>query len=138
MKEYKTSDELIELLISKGIEVPNKKNALKKIKKYSYYSVINSYKDIFKDSNGNYMDNVTFDEIYSLYEFDKNIRTIFIKYILEIEINIKSLISEVLASKYGIKDYLEIANFDTSLKKETLKNSIDKINDEIKKQLESN
>ncbi len=88
MKEYKTSDELIELLISKGIEVPNKKNALKKIKKYSYYSVINSYKDIFKDSNGNYMDNVTFDEIYSLYEFDKNIRTIFIKYILEIEINI--------------------------------------------------
>ena len=42
--------------------------------KYSYYSIINSYKNIFKNENNEYKDGVTFDEIFSLYEFDKNLK----------------------------------------------------------------
>ena len=134
MKQYKSPNELVEYLISKGVSVFNKEDALGKIKKYSYYSVINSYKDVFKTSDKNYKKNVSFDEIYALYEFDKNIRSIFLKYILEIETIIKSLLSETISEKYGIENYLIVDNFDNSVNSSTIQDAIDKINEEIDKQ----
>lgn len=70
MKQYKSPNELLEYIISKGVFVSDKEDALNKIKKYSYYSIINSYKDVFKATDNNYKNAVSFDEIYSLYEFD--------------------------------------------------------------------
>ena len=134
MKEYKNSKELLDYIISKGVIVTNKEFALDKIKKYSYYSIINTYKDVFKDSSNNYKNNVTFDEIYSLYEFDKNIRFIFLKYILEIETVIKSLLAELLSLKYGIDNYLLKNNFDNNINSKIIQDNIDKINEEIAKQ----
>ena len=84
MKEYKNNEELIDYLISKNVIVNDKEKALKNIEKYSYYSIINGYKAVFKDENNNYKENTTFEEIFALYEFDKNIKAIFLKYILEI------------------------------------------------------
>ena len=77
MKTYKSNEELIEYLISKNVKIINKKDTLNKLCKYSYYSIINSYKNIFKNENNEYKDVVTFDEIFFLYEFDKNLKFIF-------------------------------------------------------------
>ena len=66
LKQYKKTNELVEYFISKGGSIYNKEDALNKIKKYSYYSIINSYKDIFKTSDKHYKKNVSFDEIYAL------------------------------------------------------------------------
>ena len=93
MKEYKNPSELLDYIISKGILVNNKEDALNKIKTYSYYSIINTYKDVFKNTNNKYKKNVSFDEIYALFEFDKNLRSIFLKYSLEIEMILKSLLA---------------------------------------------
>lgn len=132
MKEYKTNEELIELLISKGVIVEDKNNAIKKIKKYTYYNVINSYKHIFKDSNNNYKSNVSFDEIYALYDFDKKLRYIMLKYVLEIETVVKSLIANTLSNRFGLKDYLNIDNLDNNAETKVKEYVINKINDEIK------
>ena len=70
MKEYMTNNELIDYLSSKGVIIENKDKAIQRIERYTYYSIVNTYKSIFKDKNGDYIDNVTFDEIYSLFEFD--------------------------------------------------------------------
>ena len=134
MKQYKNPSELIDYIISRGIIVSDKNDTLKKIKNYSYYSIINSYKDVFKTTDNKYRKNVSFDEIYTLYEFDKNIRFIFLKYILEIEIIIKSLLAEVISSKYGIEKYLDINNFDDTVDKSVLQDGLEKINKEIVKQ----
>ena len=134
MKQYKNPNELIKYLISKGVSVSNKENALNKIKKYSYYSIINSYKDVFKTSDNNYQKNVSFDEIYSLYEFDKNIRFIFLKYILEIETIIKSLLAEIISRKYGIENYLIVDNFDDNINSSIIEEEIEKLKEEIEKQ----
>jgi len=134
MKQYKNSNELVDYIISRGIIVSDKNDVLNKIKKYSYYSIINSYKDVFKTSDNKYKKNVSFDEIYALYEFDKNIRFIFLKYILEIETIIKSLLAEILSSKYGIQNYLNINNFDDTVDSSVIQESLDKINGEIVKQ----
>ena len=112
MKQYKTNEELLNYLETKGVTINRRKLALKRLEKYTYYSIINSYKYNFKDSNNNYLPNVTFEEIFALYEFDKNIKLIMLKYALEIETIIKSLISNHLASIYGIDDYLDVNNLD--------------------------
>lgn len=59
MKQYKSSEELLDYIISKGVTVTNRDYALDKIKKYSYYSIVNTYKDVFKTSDNNYKKNVT-------------------------------------------------------------------------------
>lgn len=134
MKQYKSPTELLDYIISKGVSVFNKEETLEKLKKYSYYSIINSYKDIFKTPLNDYKKNVSFDEIYALYEFDKNLRLIFLKYILEIESIIKSLLAEVISSKYGIENYLVVDNFDDTVDQRIVQKSIDKIREEISKQ----
>ena len=132
MKEYKNNEQLLDYLISKNLIINDKEKAIENLEKYSYYSIINGYKWCFKDINNNYKSNASFEEIFALYEFDKNIKSIFLKYTLEIEIIIKSIISNTIAKKYGIVDYLNIDNFDESADKEFIHNLIENFNKEIK------
>lgn len=131
MKKYRTNEQLIDYLITKNVAINDKTDALLKIEKYTYYSIINSYKYNFKDINNNYLPNVSFDEIFALYEFDKHIKFILLKYALEIEVIIKSLIANRISEQYGIKDYLSINNLDDAANIKAKKNLIKKINDEI-------
>lgn len=125
---------MITLLRDKGVIISNEEEALEKIKKYSYYSIVNTYKDVFKDANGNYKKNVTFDEIFALYSFDKNIRYIFLKYTLEIEVIIKALLSENIISKYGSDNFLVFENFDTNMSKQSIEDILNRIKDELSNQ----
>lgn len=134
MKEYKNSNELLHYIISKGVSVNNKEDALNKIRTYSYYSIINTYKIVFKNTNNEYKKNVSFVEIFSLFEFDKNLRSIFLKYSLEIEMILKSLLAETISSRYGTQDYLIKENFDDTVNEIIITESINIIKEEIKKQ----
>lgn len=131
MKEYKNNEELIDYLISKNVIVNDKERALKNIEKYSYYSIINGYKAVFKDENSNYKENTSFEEIFALYEFDKNIKAIFLKYTLEIEVIIKSLMANTLAEEYGIENYLKLDNLDDNVNENLVNDFIEKIEKEI-------
>ncbi len=131
MKEYKNNQELINYLISKNVIINDVESALKNIEKYTYYSIVNGYKSVFKDEKNNYKENTSFEEIFALYEFDKNIKAIFLKYSLEIEIVIKSLIANTIAEEYGIESYLKPENFDDNADQELINELILKINKEI-------
>ena len=131
MKEYKNNEELIDYLISKNVIVNDKEKALKNIEKYSYYSIINGYKAVFKDENNEYKENTSFEEIFALYEFDKNIKAIFLKYILEIEVVIKSLMANILAEEYGVEEYLKAENLDATANENVINDFIEKIEKEI-------
>lgn len=133
MKEYKSNEELINYLSSKGVIVSNKKDALEKIERYTYYSIVNTYKNIFKNKNGNYIYNASFDDIYALFEFDKNLKNIILKYCLEIETVIKSIMANQISKVYGIQDYLKISNLDSSINTDIKENLLKKINNEIEK-----
>lgn len=133
MKEYKSNEELINYLLSKGVVISNKKDALEKVERYSYYSIVNTYKNIFKDKNGNYIENVSFDDIYALFEFDKNLKNIILKYCLEIETVIKSIMANQISKVYGVKDYLNTSNWDASINTDIKENLLKKINSEIEK-----
>ena len=133
MKEYKTNEELIDYLSSKGVVIADKEDTLKKIERYTYYSIVNSYKSIFKDKNNNYINNVSFDEIYALFEFDKNLKNIMLKFCLEIETVIKSAMANQISKVYGVKNYLNTSNWDNSIDDDIKEILYEKINNEIKK-----
>lgn len=133
MKEYKSNEELIDYLSSKGVIISNKKDALEKIERYTYYSIVNTYKNIFKDKNGDYINNVSFDDIYAIFEFDKNLKNIVLKYCLEIETVIKSIMANQISKIYDIKEYLNISNWDNKINVEIRENLLKKINNEIEK-----
>ena len=113
-KVFKTLDEQVEILKSKGLVV-NDVDFAKDILLRENYFFISGYRHLFmqnsKDSK--FINGTTFEELYAMFTFDRNMRNILFKHILIIENNIKSLISYELSKKYGFKekDYLNVDNF---------------------------
>lgn len=137
-KLFKTINEQIEILKSKGLTFNDIKNANNILINNNYYYLINGYKDIFIDKNSDkekFINSTTFEEVYTLYEFDRNIRIIFLEYILLIERRIDSYISYEFSKQYGHKNYLVPNNFNyTSKTNIMIDKFIDTINLEISHQ----
>lgn len=101
----------------KDLIINDKFYAEKKLKELSYYSLISGYKQPFKHlPSGKYMRGVTFEEIVSLYYFDEEMRSLFLKYILHVERQVKSLLSYHFCEKYGDiqTEYLNAANYNNT------------------------
>ena len=65
----------LDYLKQKKLLIPNESFAIKNLEKYSYYGLINGYKDVFKNPSTNiFYPNTTFDEILNLYLFDTELR----------------------------------------------------------------
>lgn len=99
---YTYQQQLDKLEKEKDLIIPDKNYAENKLKEISYYSLIGGYKQPFKHlPSGKYLRGVTFEEIVNLYYFDEEMRLLFLKYILHIERQIKSLLSYHFCEKYG-------------------------------------
>ena len=113
-KRFKTLDEQIEIFKYKGLVINDEDFARNVLIRENYF-FINGYRHIFMKSSNNrrYIEGTTFEELYSLFLFDRRIRNILFKNILIIENNIKSIISYQLSRKYGYKEkeYLNPMNF---------------------------
>lgn len=137
-KIFKNLDEQIEILKNKGITISNEEQA-KDILLHENYFFLNGYRQIFKNkpNDPTFIKGTTFEELYSMFIFDRKVRNIMFKNLLIIENNIKSIISYQLSKKYGYKekDYLNPKNFiQDNLKVRQVKDVINK----IKRQVRSN
>ncbi len=113
-KEYKSVDQLIEILSSKGMSFSQPTRAKRLLTENNYYCVT-AYKNLFyKPGTRLYYDGVDFEHLYAVYSFDKQFKTVILKHLLFIEQKIKTAISHQISQKYGIKEkqYLRKANFD--------------------------
>ena len=101
-KPFLTYDQQLQKLKDKGLGINDEEKAKKYLQNIGYYSLITGYKSIFKNPvTRTYYYNVNIEDIVSLYEFDENLRSIFMKYILKIERKISSLLSYEFCNKYG-------------------------------------
>lgn len=128
-KPFTTYDEQIEILEGKGLLIPNKEEAVHLLKKYSYFGLISGYKHPFKNRDKKYKLRTTINDIYALYKFDMELRELYLRYILLIENNVKSLISYYFCAEYGESEnaYLNANNYNYTL------NNQDQINTLISK-----
>lgn len=113
-KHFLTYDQQIDLLKKKKLSILNDDYAKAELKRYSYYSLITGYKDIFKvEKNGDYKSDTSFEKIVFLYTFDDFIREIFLHEFIHVEKHIKSLYSYSFCKLYGDNqnDYLDVNNY---------------------------
>ena len=121
-KFFKTYDEQLSILSGRGIIFKDKyayKKAKNIIQREGYYKLINGYKMPFLDTASDsekFLPGCTIDEIFALYCFDRDIREIFLRHILHVETNVKSLIAYDFSEKYGHENYLLYKNFNTRKK----------------------
>lgn len=120
MKEFKTIRQQLNILRKRGLIIPKNGKPKKFLEENNYYNAINGYKYLFleKDINGNlvnpecFVENTHFDSLKFLFLFDRELRLIFLKYILIFENTFKSILSYVFTKKYpNSNSYLDKANF---------------------------
>lgn len=108
-KEFKTYDEMIEILKTRNIVFDDEENAKYILKNNPYYTLVNGYKDIFikKKVNNNELDDfqeTNFNDLKFVYDFDREISKVFYKYLNMIEESFKSVLSYGVAKNIGYLD----------------------------------
>ena len=135
-KDFKTLDEQIEILKNRGLVINDVEKAESLLLSENYF-FINGYRHIFLKSHkdSNFIKGTTFEELYAVFQFDRNFRNVLFKNLLIVENNLKSIISYRLSKKYGVKekDYLKPSNFSLDSKKVRQVNDVlNKIKRQIK------
>lgn len=135
-KIFKNLDQQLEILKNRNLIINDEEKAKSILLRENYF-FINGYRHMFIDEEKgkNFLDGTTFDELYAVFVFDRNIRNILFKHLLIIENNIKSIISYQLSRKYGFKekDYLNSDNFtQDSLKIRQVHDIINKMKRQIR------
>lgn len=113
-KEYKSLDEQIAILKSRGLNIPDEAAAKQFLYQNNYYRV-SGYSltlrkhDVFAKS-------ATFQNIVDIYDFDHELRHILLKYIEIIEVAVKSIYSHEFTKVHGATGYLDASHFSDSTK----------------------
>lgn len=137
-KTFKSLDEQIKILENKGLVIDNIDYAKEVLLRENYF-FLNGYRHPFMKSQdrSRYIEGTKFEEVYSLFLFDRKLRNILFKNILIIENNIKSIISYQLSKKYGYreKEYLKTSNFNTSFE---YRKQVNDLIGKMKRQIKTN
>ena len=119
-KPFQTHNQQLKMLRKRNILITNGSKAKAILIRENYYQLINGYKHIFLDTveskkrqDDYYKNGTTFEQIYALYEFDRNLRNILMKYILITENSIKSKIAYQFSSEHPKEafSYFNINNY---------------------------
>lgn len=126
-KNFKNLDEQIEIFKHKGMIIADERYAKEVLLRENYF-FINGYRHLFLNSREDktFKEGTTFEEVYSLFLFDRSFRNIIFKYLLVIENNLKSITSYQLSKKYGYRerDYLKEKNFTRAPEKQAQLNDL--------------
>ena len=120
MKSFKTLEEQLEMLKKKNIVVNSDGEAMEFLSRENYYNIINGYKDLFlvKDklkkvkNTEEFVEGTNFEHLKCIFLFDRELRSIFLKYLLVFENHFKTILSYEFSKKYPERDsYLDRENF---------------------------
>lgn len=119
MKPFKTIDEQLDILKSRGLNI-DLENTNEILFREGYYNIINGYKDIFIDDKylETFVDSTSFSDIYMLYYFDKLLRDCIFNVCVNIENIIKNVIAYQISDAYGICErvYLDRSRYRSGIK----------------------
>ena len=113
-KKFKSTDEQITLLQSRGLQISNLNDARTFLYRNNYYRV--SGYSLTLRNHDVFFKNAEFQNIVDIYEFDHDLRHILLKYIEIIEVTIKSIYAYEFSKRYGPTEYLNNCHFTNQIK----------------------
>ncbi len=126
-KQFKNLDEQVEIFKHKGMIITDDRYVKKVLLRENYF-FLNGYRHLFlkSEQDRTFKEGTTFEEMYSLFLFDRSFRNVLFKYLLVIENNLKSIFSYQLSKKYGYRerDYLKEKNFTSAPDKQAQLNDL--------------
>ena len=135
-KQFLTFTQQIDYLRNeKGITIANKQSAEDVLQRIGYFALMGGYKELFRiPFSKKYKPGTSFDEIVALYQFDAELRELFLKYLLQIERHIGNLIAYHFVEVHGISqtEYMNPCNYNnTSRNKKIIAGLIRKLHGAI-------
>ncbi|SDE10081.1 Abortive infection bacteriophage resistance protein [Bhargavaea beijingensis] len=127
-KPPKTYSEQVAILKSRNMIVADEEKAIRKLAQLNYYR-LTAYALSFKEGE-NYREGTRFDHIVEIYEFDQRLRNTLMRYLEQIEINLRTTIAYHLAHTYGPLGYRNQDYFYSAPKH---KEFLEKLDDNISK-----
>ncbi len=131
-KNFLTFSQQVEALKNdKHIIIPNQQYAEEILQRVGYFSLMGGYKHLFRvPFTKKYKPGTSFDEIVALYQFDAELRALFLKYLLQIERHVGNLMAYYFMELHGIEqaEYMNPNNYHNILRnKKTIDGLIKKL-----------
>ncbi|MEK6750168.1 MAG: Abi family protein [Pseudomonadota bacterium] len=105
-----TFEEQIDILVSRGMSIPDREHALHYLKHLNYYRLRGYWLPFEADTkNHRFKTGVTFDDALNLYVFDREMRLLLIDAIERIEVSLRTQWAYHLAHNHGAHAYLDVA-----------------------------
>lgn len=102
-------DQQIDLLISRGMVIPDRDRAVRYLTHINYYR-LRAYWLIYEQQNDNgehsFKSGTEFEQALALYIFDRKFRLLVLEAIERVEVSLRTRFAYVLANKYGSHAYL--------------------------------
>ena len=113
-KEFKTIDEQLEILRSRGLSITDDEKAKEFLLHNNYYRI--SGYSLTLRRNDTFSQNASFQNIVDIYNFDHELRHIILQYIEIIEVRMKSVYTYEFTKAHGPIGYLDPASFTNAIK----------------------
>ena len=116
-KPFLTIDEQVRLLESRGLDVDEDTGPT--LMREGYYSIVNGYKDPFLDTGKSresgedrYLEGISFSDLYTLFTFDRELRSLTFRYLILAEAKIKTAVAYAFSNAHRAPEaYLLQSNY---------------------------
>lgn len=125
VKQHITYEEQIEKLRGRGCVICDNAVCENILKNTGYYR-LSAYFLPFKKEDGGYTENLSFERVYHIYEFDRKFRNLLFAAIEVIEVSLRARLAYFHSQKYGPLGYLDTASFNSKHDAEKFKENIDR------------
>ena len=125
VKKHLTYEEQSEKLRSRGCIIHND-TACKNVLEHVGYYRLSAYFLPFKRDDDNYIEGLSFERVFHIYEFDRKLRNLLFTAIEVIEVSLRARLSYFHSEKYGPLGYLSSDSFNNRHNAEKFKETIDR------------
>lgn len=118
-KPFKAYPDLISFLVnSHGLNITDPVFAEHALKTFSYYDLINGYKDSMMDASDKFKPGISIEYLYTFFLFDKKFQSILFSQIVFIENYLKTTLAYCIARDFGVHQnaYLDAKNYNYASK----------------------
>lgn len=109
---FKSFEEQLSILEERGLAIDDYKLALDAMESFSYYTIVNGYKDLFLDPKyqnrgiERFKKGTTFSMLYQAHWIDLSMSSLLFKYTLAVEKKLKTQVSYLIGEKLSIEESL--------------------------------